>query len=295
VKVGLTGSTGMIGRHMKALLASKSIECVCIDREKWDLTSWKAFKEFDVLFRGVDSIFHFGASLPKSSEMNKSHNEENRIIFDANVRACLNLSEWAHFNNIPIVFLSGATVYDDPYAENINETAPQVKNGLGGFYGYSKLLAEKVFDHFIENGLKLVVLRPSSVYGVGLGVDKLIPNYLKLASNNENIKIESPQNKINLIHALDVSRAALLAVNNKSWGVYNVAADVSTSIERLAESIVNVCGSGTVIIAEALTSQAPFTRFDLDTTKASHAFAFRQTVNLNEGLALMNELKEMRC
>ena len=48
VKVALTGSTGMIGRHMKALLASKSIECVCIDREKWDLTSWKAFEEFDL-------------------------------------------------------------------------------------------------------------------------------------------------------------------------------------------------------------------------------------------------------
>ena len=294
-KVGLTGSTGMIGRHMKCLLKFHNIECFCVNRGIWNLLDWKTLQELDEIFGGVDAIFHFGAALPQSRSGIDGENQQVQIIFDTNVRACLNLAEWAESRNVPIVFLSGSTVYEDPYAKNINETAVQVKNGLGGFYGYSKLLAEKVFDHFIENGLKLVVLRPSSVYGVGLGVDKLIASYLKLASNNENIKIESPQNKINLIHALDVSKAALLAVNNKSWGLYNVAADKGTSVERLAESIVNVCGSGTVIISEALTSQAPFTRFDLDTTKASHAFAFRQTVNLNEGLALMNELKEMRC
>ena len=295
MKVALTGSTGMIGRHMKALLASKSIECVCIDREKWDLTSWKAFEEFDVLFHGVESIFHFGASLPKSSEMNEPDNEQNRIIFDANVRACLNLSEWANFNNIPIVFLSGATVYEDSLSESIKEGAGLVKSGFGGFYGYSKLLAEKVFDHFIENGLKVIILRPSSVYGIGLGEDKLISNCLKLAAKNKEITISCSKNRINLIHALDVSKAALLALENKAWGVYNIAAEKSPSIRELAECVVNVCDAGTVVINDESDKEKPSVRFDLDTSKAKDKFQFKQTVHLHDGLTLMYKQKEIEC
>ncbi|MBT6029539.1 MAG: NAD(P)-dependent oxidoreductase [Crocinitomicaceae bacterium] len=294
-KVGLTGSTGMIGRHMKCLLEFHNVECICIKRDSWNLLDWKTLQELDELFEEVDAIFHFGAALPKASTYTNENNQQTQVIFDANVRACLNLAEWAQSRDVPVVFLSGATVYDEPCAKKINETAPQVKNGFGGFYGYSKLLAEKVFDHFMECGLKLVILRPSSVYGVGLGAGKLISNYLNLASSNEIIKLESPQNRINLIHALDVSKAAFLALSNRSWGVYNVASEDNSSIQELAQSIVNVCGAGTIVINETLIGQAPFVRFDLDTSKATHAFSFKQTINLNEGLALMHELKEMRC
>jgi len=294
-KVGLTGSTGMIGRHMKCLLEFYNVECMCIKRDSWDFLDWKTLQELDEMFEGVEAIFHFGAALPQSGYSSNENNQQTQVIFDANVRACLNLAEWAQSRDVPVVFLSGATVYDEPCAKNINETAPQVKNGFGGFYGYSKLLAEKVFDHFIASGLKLVILRPSSVYGVGLGVDKLISNYLNLASNNENIKIESPQNRINLIHALDVSKAAFLALKNRAWGVYNVASEDNSSIQEVAESIVNVCGAGTIVINEPLIEQTPFVRFNLDIRKAAHDFSFKPTINLNEGLTLMHELKEMRC
>ena len=152
-----------------------------------------------------------------------------------------------------------------------------------------------MFEHFVEQGLKLSILRPSSVYGTGLGNDKLISNYLRLASSDKQITVESPDNRINLIHALDVAQSALLAFQNKAWGVYNVAAETSPSIQELAKTIVSVCGGGKVIIDDQLNKQVPFIRFDLDTQKANHDFLFKQTISLQEGLTLMHQKKEIEC
>ena len=295
INAGLTGSTGMIGRHMKALLNRHGIECRCVNRDQWDLGEWKTYQELDELFEGVDVIFHFGAALPKVTESSDLSNLQTQIIFDANVRSCLNLAEWALLREVAVVFLSGATVYKNPCGHRISEGSLQVKSGFGGFYGYSKLLAEKVFEHFVEQGLKLTILRPSSVYGTGLGSDKLISNYLRLASSDKQITVESPDNRINLIHALDVAQSALLAFQNKAWGVYNVAAEISPSIQELAKTIVSVCGGGRVIIDDQLNKQAPFIRFDLDTQKANHDFLFKQTISLQEGLTLMHQKKEIEC
>ena len=291
MRIGLTGSTGMIGRHMRALLRTKGSECVCVSRKEWDLCDWKTCREFDQLFNSVDAVFHFGATLPSIFPEQNTGNEQTQKTFDANVRSCLNLAEWASLRKVPIVFLSGATVYADPHAQRIKENAIKVTHGFGGFYGYSKLLAERVFKHYIADGLELIILRPSSVYGVGLGQDKLVSNYLALASTNKTIRVDASDNRINLIHALDVSKAALSAFKQKTWGTYNVASDYAPSIQELAELSVKVCGKGDIKLGDS--SSKPFLRFDLDTAKAHNTFMYKPTIPIEEGLALMSQQKEL--
>jgi nucleoside-diphosphate-sugar epimerase len=205
----------------------------------------------------------------------------------------MNLAEWAVLRMVPLVFLSGATVYKDPYAEKISEGADKVVNGFGGFYGYSKLLAENIFEHFVEKGLKIVILRPSSVYGDGLGNEKLITNYLQLASQNKQIEIDSPDNRINLIHALDVAKAAYLAFKKEAWGVYNVAADYAPTIYELAQLSIKICGGGRVHINDNTSTEKPFFRFDLDVNKAKKTFSFVPSISLEEGLKLMKEKRTL--
>lgn len=293
MRIGLTGSTGMIGRHMVALLKAEDSKCVCITRNKWDLCDWKTVQEFDQLFSNVDAVFHFGATLPKTSAGQSTDNKQTQTIFDANVRSCLNLAEWALLRKVPIVFLSGATVYADPHAQKIKEQNLKVVNGFGGFYGYSKLLAENVFEHFVASGLKLIMLRPSSVYGIGLGNDKLISNYLSMASKNKTIHIETPNNRINFVHSLDVSIAALSAFKHKAWGNYNIASDSSTSIGELAELSIKICGTGRV--HSEVTSDEGFLRFDLDITKAQTSFMYKPVVSIKQGMTLMYKKRELLC
>lgn len=289
MKAAVTGSKGMIGRHMVSLLANNGVDCKCLTRKDWDLTVWKSFEELDALFENVDVVFHFGASLPEKNSNTASSNLASQKMFDANVRSCMNLAEWAVVRKIPLVFLSGATVYSDPYADKISEEAQKVVNGFGGFYGYSKLLAENIFEHFVVNGLKIVILRPSSVYGEGLGDDKLIPYYLQMASQKKQIEIDSPDNRINLIHALDVAKAAYLAFKKQAWGVYNIAADYAPTIQELAQLSIKVCGGGGVHLKDNISTEKSFIRYDLDASKAKSAFSFVQSVSIEDGLKLMKE------
>ena len=286
LKVALTGSTGMIGRHMKCLLESKGIECVNINRKKWNLEEWKNLAELDNLFDKAEAVFHFGATLPEQDLSGIVENSQTQKIFDANIKSCLNLAEWAQLRNVPVVYLSGATVYKNPNANLIKEDAPRVINGLGGFYGFSKLMAEMLFEHYVAQGLKLIILRPSSVYGHGLAYDKLITKNLRLAEEDKTIEISNGENRINLIHALDVSRAALNAVNAKAWGTYNISGLTSPSIFELVEFITAVCGGGK-IKTENKVNKEKFLRFDLDSTKAQIAFSFNPAIGIEQGLIMM--------
>lgn len=285
-KIAVTGSNGMLGCHVTAMLTTEKISYVPLTRKEWDLNEWQNLEQLDVIFDGVKAIFHLGAKLPQA--VNDASNSETQLLFNANVRSCLNLCEWACLRQVALVFASGSTVYENPHnQEKIREDDPKVVCGFGGFYGYSKFLAEEIIQHYVSQGLKAIILRPSSIYGYGLGSDKLIQNFLDVAESNGVIKIDQPFNRVNLIHALDVAKAAILAYEAKAWGVYNVANLVSPTIAEIADAAVRICGKGSIELGAATTNA--FLRFNLDISKAVNAFSFSPSVSLEEGLILMRQ------
>ena len=291
-EIAVTGANGMTGSHMMSLLKSKGIPAKAVTRQEWDLTEWKSFDELDHIFGSVLAVFHFGAQLPYNDF--KNDNRQTQQIFDANIRSCLNLAEWAKLRNVPIVFLSSAVVYKDPHASKIIETDPKVVNGFGGFYGYSKLAAENIFSHLSEDGLKCIVLRPSSLYGYGLPSEKLLQNYINIASSGGKIQVTESKNRINFIHAYDVVNAALKAYTNSAWGVFNISSDTSNSILEIAEIAVSISENGSIDIMDNISSNY-FERFDLDSKLAKKDFGFKVEVNLKEGMMLMKNKMFIPC
>tara|TARA_B100001250_G_scaffold414630_1_gene454981 strand:- start:5779 stop:6093 length:315 start_codon:yes stop_codon:yes gene_type:complete len=93
-------------------------------------------------------------------------------------------------------------VYEDNNKIQLNENDPKTILSIGGFYGFSKILCENDFNHFINQGLKVIILRTSSVYVLGLGKDKMINQFLEKDVRREFFNIYEPNNKINLIHAM---------------------------------------------------------------------------------------------
>lgn len=292
-KIAVTGANGMMGRHMTSLLKSKGIFVNEVTREEWDLTEWKSFNDLDNIFGSVSTIFHFGAQLLNNEK--KNDNWQTQQTFDANTRSCLNLAEWATLRNIPIVFLSSSVVYKNPHALKILETDPKVVNGFGGFYGYSKLLAENIFRHFSLEGLNCVILRPSSIYGYGLPPIKLVQNYIDLASSGSDLRVTEHKNKINLIHAYDVASAAFSAVNRKSWGIFNLSSKVENTIFQIAETAVSISDVSSKIILGEHINGSVFTRFNLDSTLAKKSFGFETEIDLKEGMQLMKQRKLGPC
>ena len=278
-KLAITGSSGMIGSHLKALFIKKDIEFVDINRSIWDLSKWKTDLELDNIFKNIKAIFHFAAALPTK------YDNENQLLFDVNVRSCLNIAQWATKKDIPIIYLSSSSVYKNPHSNNIKEDNEKVIFGLGGFYGYSKLLAENIFNHFVPQGLKIIILRPTSVYGVGLKENNLISVFLNKASVNDTILIPEANNKINFIHAIDVAYAALIAYERFAYDTFNIAKNEMISIYDLVNILIKTVGSGK--IGEIGDNVNSFERFDLDCTYAKERFNFNPKVNIQDGINAM--------
>ncbi len=279
--IALTGANGMTGKHMVDMFKDKGIAFKEIKREIWDLTEWKTIEELDDIFGKVSAVFHFAACIPSINLQN------NKEIFDVNVRSCMNIAEWAHARNVAIIFISSAVVYKNPHAINIKETNPIGFNDFGSYYGHSKILAENIFKNFALEGLNSIILRPSSLYGYGLPSDKLVQKFIDTASSGGTINITEPRNKVNFIHAYDLVNAALQAYAAKKWGIYNIASRESKTILEVAETAVSLSGKGSVEIHKTDKISNPFTRFDLNFNLANKIFRFEPKISLIDGMKLM--------
>ena len=295
-KVALTGASGTVGRSMIEILNNKNVGYIAASRSepkainrqsswiKLDLSEWHTSTQLDESFPDVQALFHLGAFVPQKAVDNNAYNH----IFDVNVRSCLYLAEWATKRGIPVVFLSGATIYANPEQDDIKETDKKTTGGFGGFYGYSKFLAEKTLQYFIKDGLKLCILRPASIFGYGLPDNKMITKFLLTAAVNETIELEEPtEDKINLIHSYDVANAMVQALTCEAWGIYNIADKTSYSILDVAKVCVKIVGRGQVKVLKTEDRRKPISRFALNCDLATKAFGFAQTLDLQKGIRKM--------
>ena len=303
-KVAITGGSGMVGRHLIASLITKGIDCIVTSRTKpennsplvswkaWDLQEWKSIDELNLLFPDVSAIIHVGAAVPSPGE-----NLSEKIIFDSNVRSCLCIGQWALEKKIPMIFLSGATVYANQYSEGICEDDEKAVQTLGGFYGFSKLLAEEVLLNLAANGLQLCILRPSSIYGFGLHKEKMIFKFIMQASRDEIIVLKQPvDDKIDLIHASDVADAAVQALEGNVHGIYNIASGTLATVFEIAQTCVKVVGKGKVEIKVDVPERAPILRFALNCDAARKNIGFAPKISLWEGIGrIWHQMQQEDC
>ena len=277
--IGITGISGLVGTHLKNDFIDQGIEFKSIDRSSWDLEEWKSDAEFDQIFDQCHTIVHIGAST-------LSDNKKIKEISNSNVRSCLNLFNWAHNRNIYIIFISGAVVYEDVYKETIFENSPQTVKNFGGFYGFTKKLGEDILMHYKANGLKSTILRPSSVYGLGLSKDKMIMSFINNALNKKEINISNPHHRINLVNAIDVARGIRLACLNKIEGIFNITG-FNNSIIEIAEIISKCINNGGIKINIESDDEQQKSRFNLNGNLAKSKLGYEPEIDIEEGISII--------
>ena len=292
-RIGLTGATGMLGRHISAALQVAGAHVVSVSRTQcnstssWDLAEWLTLDALDALFGNVQALVHSGAVIdPVISGC------EDRM-FDVNVRACCNLAEWSVSRSIPLIFISSASVYADPESGTLSEDAPIAGNHIGNFYGMTKIMAENILERYRPSGLRLAVLRPSSLYGFGGPPNKVIYKFLNLAANGKAINLTPPfDDSVDFLHAADLSRAVVDVLESACWEVLNIASGRPVSIRELALACVEVSGRGSVRMVDVdLCERPPTHRFILDTTAARDRLGWVSTIGIEQGLKMVRDGK----
>lgn len=290
----MTGASGMVGRHVIGALAADGLQALPVTRgvdatqtRSWDLTQWKSDAELDSLFESVDAIVHAGAAVPRPTRPTGDGG-----LFDANVRAPANLGDWARRRGLPVVFISGAIVYANPTDDAIPEDAPLGWSGFGGFYGLSKLLAEDVLRREEQAGLKLAVLRPTSIYGNGLGAEKMVTSMAATANRGDAIELTEPvDDATNFVHAADVASAVVNVLRREAWSTFNIASDQNTTVRALAEACVDVAGKGRIDIRNGgPAARAAVNRFRLNCDRARRELGWSPRISLAAGIrAILDE------
>ena len=290
-KVLITGASGLLGQHFVLQCIKQEIKTIGLCRreptpnlvDQWlefDLENFETIPE-DL---DIDAVVHCAAYLPSTESA-----EEKSKIKLINVDATKKIGDYCLRKKLPLLYISGAIVYENEADIAIKESAPlRTKSAWGGEYALSKLAGEQALISLQNKGLDLAILRPTSLYGTGLGIEKLLSKLLIKCGKGEEINPKPPlSNSINFIHARDVAQAGLELIKKGGWDVFNIGSSECYNIIEIVKKCIEAVGEGSIVIPNQNEDTATF-RYDVNSDKLYTKLGFRASISLTEGLSLMH-------
>ena len=209
------------------------LKCSDIDvNESWlsylDFRDYNSYKK-DVNEFEPDWLFHLGAYT--DLEYCELHEEE---TYTTNTESVKHAVKIANGLNIPILYISTAGIFDGK--KDVYDESDQPKPI--SHYAKSKYLGEK---YVVENANYFLVCRAGWMMGGGLNKDKkFVCKIIKQikAGKKElfivNDKFGTPT------YTYDFAKNVKVLIENKYWGLYNMACEGLTSRKEVANEILNV-------------------------------------------------------
>jgi UDP-glucose 4-epimerase len=239
-----------------------------------DLLDKKLLK---TVLKDVDYIFHEAAQAGVSiSVENAMRAHEN------NATGTLTILEAArNSDSKKIINASSSSVYGTVKYLPFDEEHPTYPISP---YGVSKLMAEHYCRVFTDlYGLPSISLRYFTVYGPGIRPDLAIHLFTQQALKNEPLTIFGSGDKTrDFTYIDDIVDANLLSLT-KGNGVYNIGGGHRVSIQELAEKIIEITRSSSIIeYKESKKGDAEHTY--ANTKKAHRELGWSPKISLDQGL-----------
>lgn len=154
-RVLITGANSYIGTNVEAWLNKSSGEFAVDTVSTFD-DEWKTadFEKYDVVFH-VAGIAHVDAK----KKMEPLYRRVNTAL-------TLEVAKWAKEHGVrQFIFMSSQIVYKESKSLRANVITPDTQPNPNGFYGDSKLQAEKGLHTLEDSSFRVVILRPPMIYG----------------------------------------------------------------------------------------------------------------------------------
>lgn len=296
--IGVTGASGLLGRHVIAFFLEKNFKVIATSRKKPPLSHrnliWKKldlnkkinFNIISKIYKNVFCLIHIAAYVPLPGK---------KIIYkyasNTNIKSSIVLAKWSNFKKKHFVYASGAALYKDKIRKN-SESSKLLRFSKN-IYINSKIVSEKKILNLKRKGLKLTILRISSLYGWGISSKKIIGKIIQRVKRGKSIFIFNfDQSKINLIHAQDVARGIYNIVNKSKYGIYNLGQNKCTNFLELTRVIAKLFKSKSKIILKEKKFEKNLNPLNVNIAKAKKNLKWRPKISLKNGIKLM--VKE-RC
>ena len=251
----VTGAHGFIGRQVALKLGQQGHRVVGIGHGAWPPSEWKKWglvhwlngevstSNFNLLKEryGLPSkIFHLagGSSV---GDANLYPLED----FKRNVVATAELFEWVRQESpgTKVVSSSSAAVYGNMYPDPIKESESPAPYSA---YGYSKKMMEEVCSLYAFNyGIKVVVARIFSVYGVGLRRQLLWDICEKMQDQPTRLELSGEGSEVrDWVHVDDVALAlvAIIEAASVEAPLINIGSGIGTPVREIAKFLAHQWG-----------------------------------------------------
>lgn len=289
-RIAMTGSEGLIGRHLCPVLSQRGVEVIRIDRALpseamgcVDLATDQVSEKLQPLLDGCDGVVHLGAVSrvvwgQREPELCQRTNVEG-------TRAVLQAA--MHCRQRPWVLLaSSREVYGNAAQQLVSEEAPMQPLNV---YARSKVAAEACVLAS-RPALRTGIVRLSGVYGDVLDhEDRVVPAFCLAAVLNGTLQIEGRSHVFDLTYAVDVAAAIVLVMELLHAGesalppIHLVSGNGITlgELAELARSTAN---------SRALLRDAPPRSYDVcrfvgDPSRARALLGWQATTPLREGIS----------
>jgi len=305
-KILITGGLGFIGSNLAIELARSGAEITILDamikghggnlfniedvrdKVKVEICDIRDQAKVNLLVKGQDYIFHLAGQNDHVISLTNPF-----LDIDINIKGSAVLLFCCQYRNpeARIVYTGTRGEYGAVKQLPVTEDAPINPRGI---YELSSLTAQKLFKIYHENhGIRSVTLRLTNIYGerAQMKHDRfgVVNWFVRQALDNQCIKVYGDGSLLrDFLYIQDTVDAIILAAAcDQAFGeLFNVGGDTPISFRELAQSIVEVAGSGAWEFA-------PFSRerailepghFYSDISKIQRVIGWKPFHNLRQGL-----------
>jgi len=294
----VTGGAGFLGSHLCDELLRRRHHVVCVDNlETGSLRNIEHIRvpEFEFLQcdivqpyfveRPVDFVYHLASPaspidylrLPLHTLKVGSHGTHHTLGLAKKHRARFLLA-------------STSEVYGDPQVHPQKETYWGHVNPIGprGVYDEAKRYAEALtMAYHRQQGVDTAIIRIFNTYGTRMRPHdgRAIPTFMRQALQNRPITVfgDGSQTR-SFCYVDDLVRGMIALAESGQQGPINVGNPDEFTLLELAQEVIDVCGSNSEIVFEALPIDDPQVR-QPDITLARDLLGWEPEVDLHEGLA----------
>jgi len=298
-KVLVTGGAGFLGSHLCERLLNDGHEVLCMDNYftggKQNIAHLMSNPYFELIrhdvtmpyFVEVDEIYNLACP---ASPIHYQYNPIKTI--KTSVMGAINMLGLAKRIRAKILQASTSEVYGDPtihpqpeeYWGNVNPI------GLRSCYDEGKRCAESLFvNYHLQNDVRIKIVRIFNTYGPRMHPNdgRVVSNFIVQALKSENITIYGNGLQTRSFCYVDDMVNGLIAMmgtDDSINGPINIGNPGEFTMLQLAEAVIRLTGSKSIIRHEPLPADDPMQR-QPDISKAREILHWEPAVQLEEGLS----------
>jgi UDP-glucuronate decarboxylase len=297
-RILVTGGAGFLGSHLCERLVAMGHDVICLDNfftsQKSNVAHLLSASNFELIrhditlpiFLEVDQIYNMACPAAPG------HYQFNPIkTIKTSVLGSINMLGIAKRCSARILQASTSEIYGDP------EVHPQVESyrgsvnpiGIRACYDEGKRVAETLFmDYHRSNSVDIRIVRIFNTYGPRMHPydGRVVSNFIRQALANQEITIFGDGNQTrSFCYRNDLVDAIIKMMNNEDGfiGPVNIGNPVEFTIRELAEQVIQLSGSKSVLVQRPLPDDDP-TRRRPDITLAKERLGWEPGIPLAEGL-----------